>query len=68
MNDLLLACLFVCLRIIITNKDLGATIPIPYQRPCKNVCDVVNPLCMGLLPLLGIVTGCSDKFDWYNKY
>lgn len=45
-------------------SDVGLTIPLSFQRPCKSVCENVNDQCLGMLPMLGINNNCSAKFDY----
>lgn len=45
-------------------SDLNLTIPLPFQRPCKSLCDDVNTKCLGLLSLLGVNSNCSARADY----
>ena len=64
----------VCANIYFKCKSINsnffdATSPLlpamPFERPCKKVCDDVNINCLGILPLLGLpVNDCSEKYNY----
>ena len=39
-------------------------IPLPFERPCKKVCDDVTNNCLGLLGLFGFGQDCSARYDY----
>ena len=39
-------------------------VSLPFQRPCKQVCDSVNSKCYGLLSLMGLSQDCTATFDY----
>lgn len=50
-------------------SDIQKAFPIPFERPCLNICDDVNRECLGLLKLFGRHFDCKERFDYsYHKY
>jgi hypothetical protein len=50
-------------------NDVGLTLPIPFQRPCRSLCSVVTAsasVCWGLLPFFGAQPNCSALMDYSN--
>lgn len=45
-------------------SDIGKTFPIPFQRPCLNVCDNANKDCFGLLNVFNKQLNCLEKTDY----
>jgi hypothetical protein len=45
-------------------EDIGVKYPIPFQRPCVDVCDNANKDCLGVLKALGIKMDCFERFDY----
>ena len=39
-------------------------VPLPFQRPCQSVCDMVNANCLGILKLIGLSQNCSSRYDY----
>lgn len=39
-------------------------VPVPFQRPCKDVCDNANSQCFGLLKLFGLDQDCTATRDY----
>eukprot|EP01041_Mallomonas_annulata_P004071 gene4071-8099_t len=39
-------------------------ISVPFQRPCKSVCEAVSQTCLGMTDLLGKSPSCSAVFDY----
>ena len=39
-------------------------ISLPFQRPCRSVCDNVNAACLGILELIGLPQNCSTRMDY----
>ena len=39
-------------------------IPVPFQRPCLEVCERVSSTCLGLMELIGIRQNCSAQIDY----
>jgi len=39
-------------------------IPLPFERPCRKVCDDVTNNCLGLLGLFGFGQDCSARYDY----
>lgn len=46
--------------------DIGASYPIPFQRPCLNICNDVNRDCLGLMNIFGKKTNCLERYDYSN--
>jgi hypothetical protein len=44
-------------------SDIGEHYPIPFQRPCVNVCETANNDCLGLLNLLDQGLNCLERQD-----
>eukprot|EP01031_Cornospumella_fuschlensis_P038839 gene38839-47235_t len=50
--------------------DNGATVPMPYRRPCRSICTAVTSLsgtCKGRLQTLGVTPNCL-RLDAYSGY
>jgi hypothetical protein len=47
-------------------SDINLPVPMPFQRPCRSVCDDLNRHCYGMLALFaGQLFDCSsDRFDY----
>jgi hypothetical protein len=47
-------------------SDVSVLVPVPFQRPCRSVCDDLNDSCLGMLALFtGQFFQCgSDRFDY----
>jgi hypothetical protein len=50
-------------------SDIQKRFPIPFERPCLNVCNDVDRECLGLLQLFGKQLNCKERKDYsFGKY
>jgi hypothetical protein len=48
-------------------SDIGVPfIPLPFQRPCLNICQNANKDCLGLLVLFSKNLNCAERKDYSN--
>jgi hypothetical protein len=45
-------------------SDINVHFPIPFQRPCVNICHNTNNDCLGMLNLFGLGLNCSERKDY----
>lgn len=45
-------------------KDIGVNFPLPFQRPCVNICNNANYDCLGLLNIFGKAINCLERYDY----
>ena len=48
----------------IYNEVDASFVQLPFQRPCKKVCDSIDTDCYGILNLMGLAQDCSATFDY----
>jgi len=45
-------------------SDINVQLPVPFQRPCVNVCHNANNDCLGILKLFNLGLNCSEQTDY----
>lgn len=47
-------------------SSVSRVFPLPFQRPCISVCNMVTSACLGLTSLFGQLRSCNSRFDYSN--